>query len=875
MFVVVDGVEGKGYDGIGRGLAFSPDSKRIAYITKRGNKWAVVVDGLPRPTVTGARQNMAPTRVEGRGYDGILDGSLVFSPDSTRVAYAAKRGGRWVVVVNRREGRGYDGILAGREPIFSPDSKRVAYAAKQGRKFVVVADGLAGAGYDAVGPLVFSPDSRRLAYVAERDGKGLVVVDGLESDEYDDFLPGSRLVFDGPNSLHTLAHRDGEILRVEIQIVGEAQDTPKVSSRKAPHAVQRPTLHLAQTDGKYGVVSVSFSLDGKRLESWSKDHTMRVWDVATGKEVRTLNVPGRGVWPVSFSPDGGLVAKGYSTADTSNVNIYDLATGEMVHSLKWPKHIVYSVSFSPDGKRIASSGSRPTKPGKLKIWNVETGQELLTIVGHKGPVLRVSFSPDGKFIAGGGDKTVRVWDAAGGREIRTLEGHRGYVLSVSFSPDGKRIVGGSQYTTKVWDSETGKEIHTLKGPWGRVSSVSFGPDGELIASASLDTVMLWDAETGREVHAVKGHRGTVTSVSFSPNGKCIASGGHDGAIRLWDVERGNEVAVLLSMGEEGWVAVTPDGRYDGSPEGIKQLELVRDNQALRGETFSKERHTPGLLAEVLGADRRGPPKATASRTAGGAKEISDLEADPTEEPGSPEAKWLTAPPEVGRPTTPDVGRLERVVTSTKPKRIFGLTFVGDQMWGAVLYGGGRYTILDTKARTWTARQAPASARTGGTFHTPGGMCFVNGKLWIASIFGESISCVDLQTWELVRQFKGQEEGGCAGMAYDGRHLWMLWGDLLLKKDPETGKIVGKFPAPPAKPGDGAHGLAWDGARLWHAKDQALSAIEASTGKVIRQYTIEQLKRPSGMAWDGRSLWIAEFSGTVWRLPFQSGVLSPK
>jgi hypothetical protein len=111
--------------------------------------------------------------------------------------------------------------------VFSPDSKRVAYGARLGEKMFVVVDGVEGKEYYGIGKeyygivkdtLVFSPDSNRIAYGATRGGKSLVVVDGVEGKEYDDIVKGSRLVFDSPTKLHTLAIRDKELFLVEIEI---------------------------------------------------------------------------------------------------------------------------------------------------------------------------------------------------------------------------------------------------------------------------------------------------------------------------------------------------------------------------------------------------------------------------------------------------------------------------------------------------------------------------------------------------------------------------------------------------------------------------------------------------------------------------------
>jgi hypothetical protein len=119
------------------------------------------------------------------------------------------------------EGREYDGI--GKDTVvFSPDSKRVAYAARRGSMWVVVVDGVEGKAYYGIATPVFSPDSRRVAYEARRGDKQLVVVDGAEGKEYQGFLKGSRLVFDRPRQLHTLAGRGREFFRVEMEIVTPA-----------------------------------------------------------------------------------------------------------------------------------------------------------------------------------------------------------------------------------------------------------------------------------------------------------------------------------------------------------------------------------------------------------------------------------------------------------------------------------------------------------------------------------------------------------------------------------------------------------------------------------------------------------------------------
>jgi len=172
MTVVVDGVEGKPYDGMAEdSLAFSPDSQRLAYGAKTGERWTVVADG-----------------VEGRTYDGLLAlrPLVTFSPDSQRLAYGAKTGDKIAVVVDGVEGKAYDGILDG-SPAFSPDGARVVYGARFGAKWAVVLDGVEGKAYDSIlnGSLVFSPDSAHVSYdalVASKftGDRWITVTDGIE-----------------------------------------------------------------------------------------------------------------------------------------------------------------------------------------------------------------------------------------------------------------------------------------------------------------------------------------------------------------------------------------------------------------------------------------------------------------------------------------------------------------------------------------------------------------------------------------------------------------------------------------------------------------------------------------------------------------------
>ena len=357
------------------------------------------------------------------------------------------------------------------------------------------------------------------------------------------------------------------------------------------------------------VTSVAFSPDTRFALSGSVKETATLWDLTLATAVRTFSAPSGhmgGGLAVAFSQDGL-----YGLTGGTGLKIWDLSTGREVRTIGDVR--VESIAVSPEKHTVLTVGE--VSPNMV-LWDMDKGIEINRFYVPGGIVENIAksvkFSRDGRYaLSGDWVGRIILWDVAAGRKISSVKADYGIaflpgsdVRSVAFSPDGKyALSGGEDNIVRLWSIPSLSLVKEFKGHTGMgISSVAFTPDGRYALSGGFsDGLMkLWDISTGVEVKSIMAHAGMTgfSSLAISQDGKFVLSGG-DASTRIWDFATLEEVATLVSFEDGEWVVVTANGYYNSSEKGDQYMRVTVGGKPYTISQLRESFYRPDLVKLAL------------------------------------------------------------------------------------------------------------------------------------------------------------------------------------------------------------------------------------------------------------------------------------
>jgi WD40 repeat protein len=418
------------------------------------------------------------------------------------------------------------------------------------------------------------------------------------------------------------------------RLIASCADDIRVSEVATGKPIARMVGH------KGGVAAIAFAPDGRTVASVSEDATLRLWDVATGEQVRKIALGHEQGRAVAFASDDMIVVgaymhvqvftpKGKSVAKIDGDGwICDVVVDpgrQRVHvaseaGIWWftlprpgllktkaagERHAVDTQStnclaLSPDGRLLASAHY-----GKVVLRDADTGEpsRAMTI---EGDVDSVAWSGDGQRLLTTGD-SAHLW-TVDGKPIRSFAKQKECDVEIGrFSRAGDVIAtAGRGGDVRLWSADATRELVRWPRHTRRVADLGLSRDGARAVSSGSDAIWIWDSTTGRPLHQIEPGEDGGERVVCAPDGTFVAAARNDGKIAVYDTATGAPIKMLAAARDGRWfrsLAISPDGTRIAALEGDEALHcwLVAGGQLAWNKKIDVGSHVNRLVFSPDGA----------------------------------------------------------------------------------------------------------------------------------------------------------------------------------------------------------------------------------------------------------------------------------
>lgn len=295
------------------------------------------------------------------------------------------------------------------------------------------------------------------------------------------------------------------------------------------------------------ITALAFSPDGKTLAA-SGYREITFWDPTTGKLSGRWSTKSERIADIEYTKDGKqLVHCGGTPGRFGEVVVWDVASGKPVRTLFTGKDMVFALAIRPGANEVAAGGADRI----FRIWNMESGKELHSVENHADWILGVAYTPDGKrLLTASRDRSAKVWDQTTAEPILTFAQHTDAVYGVASNKDGAIAASiGADKHLRLWKTDgNGDQTADIAAHGEAACAVVFAPSGSFLVTAGTDKkVLAWNPADNKQLRDFAGHEDFVYSLALSPDEGRVAAGAWDGKIRVWKTENAELVTSFVAV----------------------------------------------------------------------------------------------------------------------------------------------------------------------------------------------------------------------------------------------------------------------------------------------------------------------------------------
>jgi WD40 repeat protein len=354
-----------------------------------------------------------------------------------------------------------------------------------------------------------------------------------------------------------------------------------------------------------GVNTLAITPDDSKFISGSSDSTIKIWDLATGKELRTLTGHSKGVNTLAITPDGSKLVSG---SCDSTIKIWDLTKEKLSFFPTNHNSDVSKLLVMSNNRRLVSASYDST----IKVWDFLKGQEIETLTGHGKEIKNAVVSSDDLLaISSSEDQTIKVWDIVKGKELFTfsndtvvekviynnqviLGGFAGNIIifdliknkpftllngfchyfkhsKIVITRDRKYSLFQDTEGLKMWSLVRGKELGKVATNWGTITMLTISSDNSrIIIGYNNGTLQIsqfclrwrlhFKADQQKASIIKYAHKDSITSIAITPDNCYIISGSLDKLIKVWHLDTGECLYTFINDTPITAIVISPDGK---------------------------------------------------------------------------------------------------------------------------------------------------------------------------------------------------------------------------------------------------------------------------------------------------------------------------